>query len=394
MAKLPPPPGGYFPWVDYRINTPTFCLSPVEKPDMSPFLIHMTGKEQIYQILNGDNADVELPDRNGFLRASVPTGNGDYDASVVCFTESPTFVVDFFRYRKFDRWRDDQRFGIGFSKEQLVQQGVQPVLYLHNDLMQRVMEGRGANVYPGGYSEELKQLCESVYPLMFPLGEDMDIQGFMWEREWRYPKSEGFTFPLSTVKVICCPEEEEDAIRDILGEYAEAVQFVRAWDEYDDVTAYLKGKEVQWREQVRAIPQIDDVDELVALKIQHSQVVNSLENHEAIISKLKNELDTVVAEKERLKGVVDQIEERIGTCIECEATKFKAEMKVFHSGHTGGEVCACWRCYTSKAYPHDHGTCCRCGEDFSPGELRVWNDEWFPAVDVICYACYDAIMDE
>ncbi len=39
-----PPYSPYVTWREYQIATPTFRLSPLEKPDMSPYLVHMTGK--------------------------------------------------------------------------------------------------------------------------------------------------------------------------------------------------------------------------------------------------------------------------------------------------------------------------------------------------------------
>ena len=102
---LPPPSSGAY-WKNYEINTPTFQLTPIEKPDMSPFLVHMTGKEQIIHILRGQNAPEKLEDGYGFLKAAVPKqSTGGYTAEVVCFTDSPTFALDFFRYRSFQRWK-------------------------------------------------------------------------------------------------------------------------------------------------------------------------------------------------------------------------------------------------------------------------------------------------
>ena len=62
-------------WKDYQITTPTFHLSSIEKPDFSPFLIHMTGRNQLLNILRGENApeDVQIPENNGFLKSSIPS---------------------------------------------------------------------------------------------------------------------------------------------------------------------------------------------------------------------------------------------------------------------------------------------------------------------------------
>jgi hypothetical protein len=136
---LPPPDDGVT-WKDYKIATPTFRLSPIEKPDMSPFLVHMTGKHQIESILTGKGAPSKVSKSHGYLQANVPGhSTGGFDAKVVCLTESPTFALDFFRYRSFKRWQDDQRFGIGFDKATLVEQGARPVLYADDDLNKKLI---------------------------------------------------------------------------------------------------------------------------------------------------------------------------------------------------------------------------------------------------------------
>jgi hypothetical protein len=105
-------------WKDYEISTPTFELTPVEKPDMSPFLFHMTGRNALLSVLRGEGVTegTELAAKHGFLKACIPSGNGGYTASVVCFTESPAFALDFFRYRSFRRWQEDQQFGVGVNQ--------------------------------------------------------------------------------------------------------------------------------------------------------------------------------------------------------------------------------------------------------------------------------------
>jgi len=56
-------------WKEYQIDTPTFELSSIEKPDMSPFLIHITGKDEILSILKAedtpDDFNQEIPDESG-----------------------------------------------------------------------------------------------------------------------------------------------------------------------------------------------------------------------------------------------------------------------------------------------------------------------------------------
>ena len=110
--NLPGPNNG-IKWLNYRNTTPTFNLTSIEKPDFSPFLIHMTGKKSLVNILKGENTpdEVEQKKGHGYLKAVKPSFNGQealYNSEVVCFTEAPVFALDFFRYRSFRRWNDDQ----------------------------------------------------------------------------------------------------------------------------------------------------------------------------------------------------------------------------------------------------------------------------------------------
>ena len=176
--SLPPPSNDVY-WKSYEIDTPTFDLTPVEKPDMSPFLIHMTGKAAIESILKGEGAESELPTNHGFLRANIPDYSiGTYNAPVVCFSESPTFALDFFRYRKFERWKCDQRFGIGFRKKTLVEHGVRPVIYVDEQIInqfyylyQIVIKSKISISNFAEIDQMVTNLLIKLYPIMFPLLE-------------------------------------------------------------------------------------------------------------------------------------------------------------------------------------------------------------------------------
>jgi hypothetical protein len=248
-----PPPGPNIRWTDYRIDTPTFSLSPVEKPDMSPHLVHMTGKDAIAKILRGEGSPVQLARGNGFLMAVVPSYEGQaepiFTRPVVCFTESPTFALDFFRYRSYRRWNDDQRFGIGFHKGKLAERGVRPVLYLDAEMraylrsLARLGEAAEWRLSASdAVNKRMRALVEGLIGFVFPLLEDHPYEGFMWEREWRAGFAEGFPFAHTDIEIICCPADEETEIREILGGGA-TVRFVRTWLEYDDVTSFLQHRE-------------------------------------------------------------------------------------------------------------------------------------------------------
>ncbi|MDR2972620.1 MAG: hypothetical protein LBU83_11955, partial [Bacteroidales bacterium] len=53
-AALPGPRSGIrLKWTHYQNTTPTFELTSIEKPDLSPFLTYMTGKNTLIRILRG-----------------------------------------------------------------------------------------------------------------------------------------------------------------------------------------------------------------------------------------------------------------------------------------------------------------------------------------------------
>lgn len=285
-----PGPNSNINWKDYQIDTPTFQLSPIEKPDLSPFLIHMTGRNQLINILRGENIPEgkDISKGFGFLKSSIPDYNGSqrfYNSSVVCFTESPLFALDFFRYRSYYRWNSDQQYGIGFSKSDLVKQyNVRPVIYLDTQtnaevlsICSKILDESLVITNTEGIIEDLKPIMEKIKPLLFPLLEENHYQGFMWEREWRYPKPEGLVFSLSTIKVICCPNNERAEIEDLLKDYLKDIQIVETWREYDDITSFLKRRKSQTNiKATDNFDQIKDINILKKLKQQNDQTYHSL----------------------------------------------------------------------------------------------------------------------
>jgi hypothetical protein len=303
MSLKGPNSGVY--WKDYKIDTPTFQLSSVEKPDLSPFLIHMTGKNQLLSILNGENSpeDIEVPENYGYLKSVIPTfdtSEAYYNSSVVCFTESPIFALDFFRYRSFRRWQSDQQYGIGFSKIALIRnRNVRPVIYLdtntNTELLSFCNNIQNENFTVTNENAEIvdiKPLFDKIKPLLFPMLEENRSQGFMWEREWRCPSENGMNFPLSAVKVICCPANERDEIIELLGEHAESIEVVESWKEYDDVTTYLKRRKqsIDYSTLDR-IDNIFDIDNLSELKQQNDQTFHILSAYYGVFKDTVNQLE-------------------------------------------------------------------------------------------------------
>ncbi|WP_313133949.1 hypothetical protein [Stutzerimonas nitrititolerans] len=314
---LPPYSSGVF-WKNYQIDTPTFQLSPVEKPDMSPFLFHMTGRNELVSILSGKNRD--LPGGNGFLKACIPEKeNGKYNAEVVCFTESPTFALDFFRYRSYRRWTGDQRFGIGFDKSLLVNAGVRPCIYADESLKKDIihiynriqqLDDLGTDIF-----NRLQSLLNNIYPLTTPLLELEPSQGFMWEREWRYsdPESGGLAFPHSLIQIICCPESEESEIREILSGKSNQITFVRSWQEYNEVTSYLKKRQTNLH-----IPQAEGYDNnkefLSILEEQlngHRSLLYKITAHEEFTEAIAQRKSSLEEGKADLEANINKLEREI-----------------------------------------------------------------------------------
>lgn len=316
---------GWTKWKNlHKITTPTFDLTPVEKPDFSPFLIHMTGKNSLVSILKGENApeDIEINENEGYLKSVIPDfeGKSFYNSEVVCFTESPIFALDFFRYRSFRRFRDNQQFGIGFSKSDLIiKRGVRPVVYFDSKTNREILKLcnqiiEGTLFITDSEGEEIDRVgtFEKIKPLLFPLLEDNDGQGFMWEREWRYPDNNGLVFSHDDIEVICCPKNERAEIEEVLGDLLDEIEIVESWKEYDEVTKYLKRREKETdTTALQKINEIESIAALLQLKSQNEQTLNVLAGYYTIFKETADSLEErnisqMLADLERKSKEIDE----------------------------------------------------------------------------------------
>jgi hypothetical protein len=237
------------------------------------------------------------------LKAVIPSFDGSeahYNSKVVCFTESPIFALDFFRYRSYKRWDTDQQYGIGFFKKDLIKhRNVRPVLYLDSETNTQLLQfcnsiiGDSYTITDSnGEGINKKALFEKIKPLLFPMLEETSLQGFMWEREWRCPRQDGMDFLHKSIKIICCPSGERQEIIDILGDLASNIEIVESWKEYDDVTNYLKRRE---KEANMAIPteinKIHDIDILNDLKTHNDRTLNTLEGYYGVFKETVNSME-------------------------------------------------------------------------------------------------------
>ena len=346
MSLPPPDKNGFGPWNEYRIDTPAFRLTSLEKPDMSPYLVHMTGRAAILGILNSGNVG------QGKITATVPRQRRTqwYDSPVVCFTESPLFAIDAFRYIKFQRWQEDMRYGLGFSKEGLAKRGSRPVLYADSDLVSTLKSLRdvSASAEQSALKECTQSLVQAVLPLTNSLMEYEAKQGFIWEREWRHPDPEGFVFDYKDIEIICCPDEERAEVVNLLGEYAGGIRFVNSWSQYDDVTAFLSSRTVGWETRIER--GAASHQQLSGLRDQYKQERNKLQAHRAYIDRLLSE----VASLEAGNDLLDRRIEELSAILDAPAEE------PLH--------------------------CCVCGCDLSEEESAIlWNDD---ERDYICGGCY------
>lgn len=262
-----------------RNQTPTFRLTPLEKPDMSPYLFHMTNRQSLKDILKDEDLENEETKKyQGKLKAHIPTKSKSFPIAMVCFTESPTFALDFFRHRWSEiKNRDELKYGIGFDKEAMVKRGVLPTFYVDKELQSKILSlvdefndknfkhlSKGIRkilekIEKEKITPEDKKVVKKLYEilkntnntlsivkkLMFPLLENKKLQGFMWEREWRYityntTNEPDFIFSYEDIKIICCDDEDEKDFKRIIGEkYIGNIKFIRTWKEYNDITDFL-----------------------------------------------------------------------------------------------------------------------------------------------------------
>ncbi|WP_278492017.1 hypothetical protein [Acinetobacter gyllenbergii] len=304
-------------WNDLRILKKALQLSPIEKPDMSPFLVHMTGKDQILKILeSSENNDC------GVIKAFIPSQSKSswYDRAVVCFTESVLHSIDSFRYIAFNRFESNLFYGIGFSKEKMaIRHKVKPALYMDKNTI-----GNLANLdkfikeIEGELTEEnsnLKLILDELIPFITPVFQDIDRQGYTWEREWRYFNSfeKDFEFQYKDIAIICCPVSEKRAIEERLGVHAEKVRFVSTWGDYNEVVDFMKSREhnyffnehidceeslnrliVKERELNRAKSQLESYRDYASnLANQISDLEKYIEIHDDSLNKLSEKIEEI-----------------------------------------------------------------------------------------------------
>lgn len=281
-------------WDDYKITKKSLQLSPIEKPDMSPFLVHMTGKNQILDILKSSEWD-----EHGLIKASVPSQakSEKYNREVVCFTESVLHSIDSFRYIAINRFKANLLYGIGFSKEKLaLNEKVRPALYIDNNTVGRLLSLDQFYLdkidHLSKEDLKVKRVIDELIPFTTPVFQDDWRQGYTWEREWRYfdPKTIGFEFSYEDIEIICCPVSERSAIEEQLEEYSKKIRFVSTWGEYNEVVEFMKSRQHNFSLGLNA----NSKKERLSLRKQDiNRVKNQLEAYREYAESLTNQISTL-----------------------------------------------------------------------------------------------------
>jgi len=319
--KLPPPDkisiSEYYE--EFQIKTKTFNLESVEKPDMSRYLVHLTGKGELLSILKGKRGSVN----RGYLKASLPHyDRRDNTEKVVCFTASPIFALDFFRFKSKSRWGKNHKYGIGFFKLDLISKGVRPIIHTDDELSRTINhlnhaikeESLDLSCLGEHFKTKIEFLIDQLHNLNFPLLENHPQQGFSWENEWRKPGSHGLTFEHELIKIICCPREETTQIKEALGEYSNKIQFYSNWDEYNEVTDFFKRRKAHLRYKgINRIKSNKDLESLHEIKSKTLSTINNLEKYLATTKKLSSKADLSTSEYlNDLKSYIPKINKQIG----------------------------------------------------------------------------------
>ncbi|QHV00049.1 hypothetical protein [Synechocystis sp. CACIAM 05] len=192
-----------------KININTHLLSPRQKPDSSDYLIHLTDKKGLTNILKSNQLN------KGIILAKRDR---------ISFTETPLYGLGFFNRR----WPDYKggkniKYGIGFTKEFLIKQGAKQAIYLNKKTIKSVKESlltlaslnkeqRDELATKYGLSiNKIEQILDELRETSTDNGEIYSKGGFTWEREWVFNtnNAQGFEFDYEYVALICCPKEEQ-----------------------------------------------------------------------------------------------------------------------------------------------------------------------------------------
>ncbi|WP_024602413.1 hypothetical protein [Pseudoalteromonas sp. TB41] len=317
----------------------TFEIEPKLKPDMSKYLVHMTGKDSIKSILNGGRHKGE-----GLILSQSPNSlkSKSFDHEIACFTETPIFALGAFVAISKRRQSEKMEYGVGFRKSYMVEHNVRPTIYVDNHILSQLF-----SVSDSVDSPKISKLIDSIRSLAHPLGETTTKQGFTWEREWRFVGSQGFYFDYDAIEIICCPQDEQSQLKLILGCHADRINFVDSWSQYKDFTQHIK--------------HTDSKNKIGQSLTKHDEVEDFLENYEVHVESLKEYKKYLLS----LQSNVDEIEKRLQELM---------QWKQYVDDHTASH---CGHFSENLVYRDDFGEtlCPDCSREFNEGMAKAMRDD-------------------
>lgn len=199
------------------------------RSDISPFLAHLTREREE---ISAKNALHSILEQRSLVVGSESISAAQYAIKykrrkkleveelreyfgAVSFTETPISEIHCLLEIE-GRKVDLAPYGLVFLKSRLRDRGVSPVMYLNN-VDGRMNDAVRAMLYLKKVNEEA---AAKILPLISFFGQHItgpdrsnssSEMDFSWEREWRYPASEGpFEFDEDDIFVGICPHEEID----------------------------------------------------------------------------------------------------------------------------------------------------------------------------------------
>jgi hypothetical protein len=138
------------------------------------------------------------------------------------------------------------------------------------------------------------------------IDDEINLQGYSWEREWRYTKGKQeemkketeeeykLRFDYDDIIYICCPDEDENQIQEIVKEN-QNIKYLKTWEEYNEIIDFLDTKDFDKE---------DEVEDLEEKQRRIGSLINRYESGYQQIDKLKERLDhiaRIIEEKKEKK---------------------------------------------------------------------------------------------
>ncbi|WLT40129.1 hypothetical protein NON20_17485 [Synechocystis sp. B12] len=203
---------------------------------------------------------------------------------------------------------------MGFSKEKMVSKGVRPTAYLDRQLIHLIQWlQEKLNNNKEKYETESKSmdiLVGQISPLILgDINDENNLQGYSWEREWRYTKGNKeeieketeeeykLKFNYDEINYICCPDEDKMQIQEIVGNTS-TIKYLKTWEEYNEIIDFLNARDSY---------QEDEIEELEEKQHRIRNLIGRYESGYQQINRLKEHLDDIAKSiEEKQKDRIDR----------------------------------------------------------------------------------------